>query len=196
MLNDRTRDYVHSIADADISTTGGLLTQREVRLLCLAELNLQPNEVLWDIGAGSGSISISAAHRQPAATVYAIERRPQMVGHIRENLRRFPAPNVQIVEGHAPEVCADLPSPHAVVVGGSGGQLLPILHHVRARLPLGGRLVLLFVTLDNLHQATHALPTARVVLLQVSVGVQTANALRFAAQNPIFLMTWRHTEGA
>lgn len=179
------------VDDAALSTTGGLLTHREVRLLSLAELALQPGEVLWDIGAGSGAVGIAAARTQPAAAVFAVERRAVMLEHIGENVRRFPAPNLQIIAGSAPAACADLPDPHAVFVGGSGGQLAAILAEVRRRLQPGGRLVVALVTLENLQTARDALPDGRVVQVQVSVGVPIVGLLRFEAHNPVFLVTWR-----
>jgi precorrin-6Y C5,15-methyltransferase (decarboxylating) len=179
------------VDDAAFSTTGGLLTHRELRLLSLAELALQPGEVLWDIGAGSGAVGIEAARMQPAAAVYAVERRAVMLEHIRENVRRFPAPNLRVITGDAPDACADLPDPHAVFVGGSGGHLADILALARQRLHPGGRLVVALVTLENLQTARECLPEARVVQVQVSVGVPIVGLLRFEAHNPVFLVTWR-----
>ncbi|NJN65598.1 MAG: precorrin-6y C5,15-methyltransferase (decarboxylating) subunit CbiE [Chloroflexaceae bacterium] len=182
------------VDDAVFSTTGGLLTHREVRLLSLAELALQAGEVLWDIGAGSGAVGIEAARTQPAAAVYAVERRDMMLEHIRENLRRLPAPNLRLVMGSAPDVCPDLPDPHAVFVGGSGGHLEAIIALAQQRLHRGGRLVIALVTLENLQRARAYLPDARVAQVQVSVGVPTAGMLRFEAHNPVFLLTWRKGE--
>ena len=180
------------LPDAAFSTTGGLITRREIRLLCLAELALQPGEVLWDLGAGSGAVGIEAARWQPAASVYAIEQRADRCAHIRENLRRFAAPNLQLVEGTAPEACTALPDPDAVFVGGSGGQLVPILALLRQRLRPEGRLVLNLVTLEHLQLTRAALPDARVVQLQVNITTPIQGMLRFQAQNPVFVVTWRH----
>lgn len=180
--------------DSSFSTTGGLLTRREVRLLSLAELALQPGDVFWDLGAGSGAVSIEAAHWQPAVEAYAVERRGLMCEHIRENLRRFPLPNVHLVEGAAPAICAELPDPHAVFIGGSGGQLAEIIALVQRRLHPGGRLVLALVTLENLQTARDCLPDARIVQVQVSVGSPILGMLRLEAHNPVFLLTWRNTE--
>lgn len=179
------------LPDEAISTTGHLLTRREIRLLSLAELALQPGEVLWDLGAGSGAVSIEAARGQPAATVYAVERRAEMWAHIEENLRRFPAPNVRLIRGEAPEACADLPDPDAVFIGGSGGHLEAMIDLARIRLRPGGRLALTLVTLENLQLARDCLPGARLVQVQISVGAPILGMLRLEAQNPVFLLTWR-----
>ncbi len=179
------------LPDTAFSTTGGLITKREIRLLSLAELAVGPGEVLWDLGAGSGAVGIEAARWQPAATVYAIERRAELCAHIRENLGRFAAPNLHLVEGAAPEACAALPDPDAVFVGGSGGQLAQIIALLRQRLRPEGRLVLSLVTLEHLQAACAVLPDARVVQLQVSVDAPIQGMRRFQAQNPVFLVTWR-----
>ncbi|HEU4329053.1 MAG TPA: precorrin-6y C5,15-methyltransferase (decarboxylating) subunit CbiE [Roseiflexaceae bacterium] len=179
------------LPDELFATEGGQITKREVRLLSLAELALGPGETLWDIGAGSGSVAIEAARAQPTAAVYAVERRAVFVGHIRENLRRAPAPNVTVAQGDAPEACADWPDPDAVFVGGSGGRLAAIVAQARARLRPGGRLVLNLVTLEHLLELRALLPDARVTQVQISRGVPIQDMLRFEALNPVFIAVWR-----
>jgi len=179
------------LPDDAFATTGGQITKREVRLLSLAELALRAGDVLWDIGAGSGAVSIEAGRSQPASQVHAVERRTEFCAHFNENLRRFPAPNVKLTRGNAPEVCSAWPDPNAVFIGGSGGYLSTILDTVRSRLRPGGRLVMNFATVDNLHIAIQALPGARVTQIQVSRGVPVQSMLRLQALNPVFLVTWR-----
>lgn len=177
--------------DSAFSTTAGLITKREVRLLSLMALALGPGEVLWDIGAGSGAVGIEAAQWQPTAHVYAVERRPELCQHIRENLRRFPTPNLHLTEGSAPAACSDWPDPHAVFLGGSGGEMEPLLTMVQQRLQFGGRLVITLALLENLYTVRRLLPDAHVVQAQFNQGVPLQGMLRFEAQNPIFLVTWR-----
>jgi precorrin-6Y C5,15-methyltransferase (decarboxylating) len=129
---------------------GDLITKREIRLLTLCYLDLHPGEVLWDVGAGSGSVAIEAARLSPTLTVYAIERDPDALRNIAANVRTLPSPGVQIVPGMAPAVFAPLPDPDAVFIGGSGGELQAILRESLARLRPGGRLVLNCITLDSL----------------------------------------------
>jgi precorrin-6Y C5,15-methyltransferase (decarboxylating) len=182
------------LPDAAFATSAGLITKREVRLLSLAELALGPGEVLWDIGAGSGAVGIEAARAQPTAQVYAVEQRPALCEHIRENLRRFPAPNLHLVAGSAPEACAAWPRPHAVFIGGSGGNLAAIIELAQQRLYPGGRLVINLVTLENLQTVRTLLPTARVVQMQVNVGTPIGAMLRFEGQNPVFVVTWKYAD--
>ena len=131
----------------------GLITKREVRLLALCYLELHHGDVLWDVGAGSGSVAIEAARLFSSLAVFAIEKAPEAIALINENLASFELTTVQLVTGEAPEICADLPDPDAVFIGGNGGRLLAILDHVARRLKPGGRLVLSCVTLETLAQA-------------------------------------------
>ncbi|GIK36711.1 MAG: precorrin-6y C5,15-methyltransferase subunit CbiE [Chloroflexota bacterium] len=179
------------LPDDAFSTSAGQITKREVRLLALAELALGPEEVLWDIGAGSGAVSIEAARSQPSAAVYAVEKRAEMSRHFQENLRRFPAANVCWIEGMAPAATQDWPDPHAVFIGGSDKKLAEIIETAQQRLHPHGRLVINLATLENLHLAHTLLPEARVIQLQVSRGVPVLDMLRFEALNPIFMVTWR-----
>jgi precorrin-6Y C5,15-methyltransferase (decarboxylating) len=146
---------------------------------------------MWDIGAGSGSVGIEAARTQPTATVYAIEKRPEMCEHVRENLRRFPAPNLYLTAGVAPDDTVGWPDPNAVFIGGSGGRLEAIVEMARQRLQPGGRLVINLATLENLHTARTLLPEASVAQVQINRGVPILNLLRFEALNPVFIVTWK-----
>src|SRR6185503_300069 len=178
------------LSDNAFSTSAGQITKREVRLLTLAELALGPEQILWDIGAGSGAVSIEAARAQPTATVYAVEKRAEMWGHFQENLRRFPAPNIRWSEGIAPEATCDWPDPHAVFIGGSDKKLAEIIEVAQQRLHPGGRLVINLATLENLHTAHALLPQARLVQVQINRAVPILEMLRFEALNPIFMVTW------
>lgn len=179
------------LPDDVFSTSAAQITKREIRLLSLAELALQPNEIMWDIGAGSGSIGIEAARAQPTATVYAIEKRAKMCEYLRENLRRFPAPNLYLTGGVAPDGMEDWPDPNAVFIGGSGGRLEAIVKMARQRLQPGGRLVINLATLENLHAARSLLPEANVAQVQINRGLPIVDMIRFEALNPVFMVTWK-----
>ncbi len=179
------------LPDEAFSTSAGQLTKREIRLLSLAELALQPHEIMWDIGAGSGAVAIEAARSQPTAIVYAIEKRAEMYRYGQENLRRFPAPNMQLSQGIAPANLLDWPQPHAVFIGGSGGKLADIISLAIDRLHPHGRLVINLATLHNLHTVQQQLPTATISQIQINRGVPVLEMTRFKALNPIFIITWR-----
>jgi precorrin-6Y C5,15-methyltransferase (decarboxylating) len=170
-----------------------VITKRDVRAITLAHLGLHRRTILWDIGSGTGSVAIEAAHLASAGHVYAIECDTEAVEAIKVNCQRLHAPNVSVVEGRAPQVLHDLPDPNAVFVGGSGGALRAILEVVMARLLPGGRLVVNLATLEHLFEAVVCLREAgwEVECCMVNIA-QTRNILdmtRFAAMNPVFVVT-------
>lgn len=97
------------------------MTKQEVRAAALAKLAVQPGDTLWDVGAGTGSVSVELALAAPRGHVYAVECDPEACGLIRQNRERFHACNLTLVEGRAPAALADLPAPDAVFIGGTKG---------------------------------------------------------------------------
>jgi precorrin-6Y C5,15-methyltransferase (decarboxylating) len=128
----------------------GLITRREVRLLALCHLELRPRDVVWDVGAGSGSVGIEAARLAPGLRVFAVERDDEEFHRLEANVTRLAPGRVRAVRAEAPEGLSDLPDPDAVFVGGSGGRLADILTTVGRRLKPGGRVVVNCITLENL----------------------------------------------
>jgi precorrin-6Y C5,15-methyltransferase (decarboxylating) len=181
--------FLHEDAFAKRIPKKGLITKREVRLLSLATMSIRPDSVVWDIGAGSGSVSIEAALLAPEGKVYAIEIDPEGVEICRENVRTHGVDNVEVIAGRAPEALAGLETPDAVFVGGSKGSMQEIIEVALERLKPGGRLVVNAVTLENAGEAYQAfrgrglLPD--VTLLQISRGEPLARYLRYEALNPI-----------
>ncbi len=176
------------LPDDAFSLWRGQITKREIRLLALAELALQPGEVLWDIGAGSGAVGLEAARAQPSAAVFAVEKRAELCRYIAENQRRFPARNYRWQQGRAPDALADWLDPHAVFIGGSGGKLAEIIVEAKKRLHPRGRLVVNVVALDNLHLARQLLPDARVSQIQIQRGEPILSLMRFKPLNPVFML--------
>jgi len=167
----------------------GLITKREVRLLSIAALQLAPDAVVWDVGAGSGSLAIEAGLLAPDGEVHAVEIDPECVAMCHENVRAHGADNVHVVAGRAPEALAALPDPDAVFVGGSKGSMAEIVAVALARLRPGGRLVVNAITLDNAAEVYQALRgrglTPEVTLVQVSRAEPLARYLRYEALSPI-----------
>jgi precorrin-6Y C5,15-methyltransferase (decarboxylating) len=184
--------FLHEDAFAKRMPKNGLITKREVRLLALAAMSLAPDAVVWDIGAGSGSVSIEAAMLAPAGRVYAIEVDPEGVAICRDNARTHGTDNVSVIEGRAPEALASLETPDAVFVGGSKGSMAPIVDASLAALRAEGRLVVSAVTLENVAEAYAALRARglepEVTLVQIARGVPLARYQRYEALNPIHLL--------
>jgi precorrin-6Y C5,15-methyltransferase (decarboxylating) len=188
----RYRDFGRP--EADFRHRGGLITKAEIRAVSLSKLRIRPDGILWDVGAGCGSLSIEAAELMPRGTVYAAERSREQIELLRENLAALrPAGHVEIVEGEAPDSLASLPPPDAVFVGGSGGALAGILDLAHDRLISGGRVVVNVATLEHLAECAAWCRTAGIEpeIVQVSIarGTDIAGLTRLAAQNPVFVVT-------
>jgi len=173
----------------------GLITQAEVRAVALAQMDLQPGHVAWDVGAGSGSVAIEMANLVTPGVVYAIEQDAADYHLIQANLETFGITNVKPVSGTAPGVFEGLPPPDAIFVGGNGGEVARLLEASFAALRPGGRLVSNVGTLEMI-SATYAVlkrlsPTVDVVLMNLSRGVEQLESLRFEAVNPTVLMRVR-----
>ena len=157
----------------------GMITKSEVRAVAIGKLALPPAGVLWDVGAGSGSVAVECARLRAGLRVIAVDRggdavRANAIAH---------GVDVQVVEGEAPGVLAGLPDPDRVFVGGGG---LDVLDAVLARLAPGGRVVATFAALDRAAAACQRLGH------MVQVGLSRARALpdggiRLAAENPVFV---------
>jgi len=170
-----------------------VITKRDVRAIALAHLGLHQHTVLWDIGSGTGSVAIEAAHLASAGHVYAIECNAEAVEAIKANCRCLHAPNVSVVAGRAPQVLHDLPDPDAVFIGGSGGELTAILEVVMARLRPAGHLVVNLATLEHLSEAVDYLRQAAWVwectMVNIAHTQKILDMTRFAAMNPVFVLT-------
>jgi len=184
-----TIPFLHEDQFAKRMPKKGLITKREVRLLSLAAMGIRPDSVVWDIGAGSGSVSIEAALLAPKGLVYAIEVDPEGVEICRENLLVHAVDNVRVIAGRAPEALTDLEAPDAVFIGGSKGSMEEIIDVVMDRLKPGGRLVVNAITLENVAETYQTLRkrglVPEVTLLQVSRAEPLAHYLRYESLNPI-----------
>lgn len=180
------------IPDDQFATVRKLITKEEIRVVTLAKLKLRHDMTLWDIGAGSGSISIEADHLLPNGRIFAIERNEECRDFIKENLGKFNTRNVALVEGDAPDCLEDLPDPDRVFIGGSGGQLWKILEIADRRLPAEGRIVLNAITLDTLTSAIEFFDNSGYEVEVTTVNISRTRPLTdykmFEAYNPVYIL--------
>jgi precorrin-6Y C5,15-methyltransferase (decarboxylating) len=173
----------------------GLITQAEVRAISLAQLDIQPGSVVWDIGAGSGSVAIEAAQLANPGMVYAIEQDAADYHLILTNAQTFGLSNLKAIHGTAPAVFANLPAPDAVFVGGTGHEITRLLESAYFALRPAGRLVVNLATLESLNTTYAALKNlarpVQVMLVNISRGTEQLETLRFEAVNPTFLLAVR-----
>ena len=168
------------------------MTKQEVRAAVLAKLAVRPEDILWDVGAGTGSVSVELALAAPRGRVYAVECRPEGCALIKANREKFRTRNLVLVEGLAPAALSDLPAPDAVFIGGSKGSLAAIVDAALDKNP-DARICVSAIALETLSAAVAAL-TAKGRTVQVSqLAVSRAKAVGglhlMMAQNPIYLIT-------
>lgn len=168
------------------------MTKQEVRAAVLAKLAVRPEDILWDVGAGTGSVSVELALAAPRGRVYAVECRPEGCALIKANREKFRTRNLVLVEGLAPAALSDLPAPDAVFIGGSKGSLAAIVDAALEKNP-DARICVSAIALESLSAAVAAL-TAKGRTVQVSqLAVSRAKAVGglhlMMAQNPIYLIT-------
>jgi len=170
----------------------GLITKREVRAVSLARLQLHADSIVWDIGAGSGSVGLEAARLCCSGYVYAIEKNPADFAIVQQNRENMAITNYRVQHGKAPERLDTWPNPDAVFLGGSGGELAELIRLCLSRLKVGGWLVMNFVTLENLTQATQTLKEENaqwdVTQLQASRSQPILHMHRMAAENPVWIV--------
>lgn len=121
------RPLSHGVADEAFTRGNVPMTKMEVRTVSVAKLELTEKSVLYDVGAGTGSVSVECAGLSDSVKVYAIEKNPEAVELLYENRKKFALTNVKIIAGTAPEALEDLPSPTHVFIGGSSGKMEEVI---------------------------------------------------------------------
>ena len=171
----------------------GLITKTETRVISLMKLDLHPGQVLWDIGAGSGSVGIEAARLVSDLKVIAVEKDPADFDCLKKNIEAFGlGERILPIFGKAPEALSEAPSPDRVFIGGSGGRMADLLDYC---LDKGNKvgIVANFATIENLAEALDLAKRKKmspdIVHLQVGRGVPIVGLTRIEAQNPVTILT-------
>ncbi len=173
--------------------SSGLLTPAEVRSIALAEMAIGPKSIVWDMGAGSGSVSVEAALLATEGTAYAIEMDPEDIDLIKANAERFQVKNLKPVLGRAPEAWEKLPPPDCIFVGGSGREISRLVELAYKQLKPGGRLVANVGSIELLAAVDEVLHRAggevQVLMINIARGTYQLERIRFNALNPTFLLS-------
>ncbi len=174
------------------------MTKQEIRILSLVKARIKPDAVIYDIGAGTGSLSVEAARLAPQGTVYALERNAEGVGLIRANAANFAVPNVKVIETEAPAGIERLPDADTVLIGGSGSKLEGILDAVTPKLKPDGRIVLNCITVQTLMQCIDYMRDHSDSYVYEAIQVQVTRLQQLGpydmakAANPIYIVTcWK-----
>ncbi|MGM0472250.1 MAG: precorrin-6Y C5,15-methyltransferase (decarboxylating) subunit CbiT [Bacillota bacterium] len=168
------------------------MTKEEVRAVTISKLRLTEDSVVYDLGAGSGSISMEAGLIAQQGRVYAVEKKEAGIKLIRSNITEFGLSNVEAILGEATTVIEDLPPADRVMIGGSGGELEQILTLVDQRLVPGGRVVINAITLDTLAQARSKLEELDYELEICNIAVTRTKAVAdyqmLQGMNPVYII--------
>jgi precorrin-6Y C5,15-methyltransferase (decarboxylating) CbiT subunit len=172
------------------------MTKREARVLTISSLMLAPELTVWDVGAGTGSLSVEAALFAPGGHVFAVEKKAEGVHLIQQNISNFGIDNLSAICGEAPDALDGLPDPHRIIVGGSGGRLDEILAYCAKRLLPGGVMVANIVTPRNLTKVLDILGCVpfinlQAVWLQASRLEPLGQEHSFRAQNGVWIVSAR-----
>lgn len=183
----------HGIADEEFLRDKVPMTKEEVRSISISKLGLRRNSVIYDIGAGTGSISVECAKKAVDGMVYAIEKKPEACKLIEQNKYRLAASNLHIVAGEAPEVLADLPTPTHVFIGGSSGKLEEILQVLWEKNPKLC-VVLNAISLETLAEVTRLLKKyefrkKEIVQVTIARAKEIGNYQMMMGQNPVYIIT-------
>lgn len=175
------------------------MTELEVRMLILAQLRLRADAVLWDIGAGTGTIPVEVGLLCPAGKIMAIERDEEVAGLIRTNCKNFQVTNVSVIEGSAPDCFADITTvsgyglPDCILIEG-GQPLKDVLGAAWDYLEPGGRIVATTASLEGLYAISESLSELRarqIEVVQSAINRLQRRGIRqsFSAVNPTFILS-------
>ncbi|WP_443648690.1 precorrin-6A reductase [Blautia faecicola] len=188
----------HGIPDEAFIRGKVPMTKEEVRSISLSKLQLTRNSVIYDVGAGTGSVSVEMAMQAVEGQVYAIEKKPEAVELLYKNKEKFAADNLTIIEGLAPEACVDLPVPTHAFIGGSSGNMKEILELLLSKNPKI-RVVINCIALESVGEAMNCLkelPLEQVDIAQVQVakGKKAGSYHLMMGQNPVYVISCQGKE--
>jgi len=194
------KNYVNvavGLKDEDFSRARVPMTKAEIRNLSLAALNISPRDIVYDIGAGTGSVAIAMARRAYESFVYAIEKSPAAITLLEQNRRQLRAYNLKIIQAEAPAGLKDLPPPDKVFIGGSAGNLAAILDVIFAKNQFV-RVVVNAVTLETLHEAVACFEDRgiepEVIAVNIAKAKKTGSYRLLRAHNPVYIISGEYHE--
>ena len=198
--NEAAGTYVtHGLPDSCFERGKVPMTKEEIRSVSLSKLRLKPDSVIWDVGAGTGSVSAEMALRAFAGQVFAVEKNPEAVSLIRANARKLRAANLVVIEGEAPACLASLPIPTHVFIGGTSGNLKEIVRDLVSRNPRV-RIVINAITLETLSEALDCLKAfgltgAEVVSITAAKDRKAGAYHLMTGMNPVYIISCSGPEG-
>lgn len=183
------------IADEEFIRDKVPMTKEEIRILTMCKAKIRPDNIIWDIGAGTGSLSIEAALLAPQGEVYAIEKKDLAVDLLHQNIAKFKLEDkVKVIATEAPKGLDELPNCDVVFIGGSGKHMFEILDIIDSKLNEGGRIIVNVVTIQTISEITTYMKqkesyTYEAIQVQVNRLRQIGSYDMFNAQNPVYIVT-------
>ena len=186
------RSVRSGITDSEFIRKNVPMTKSEVRSTVISKLNIGRNDVCWDIGCGTGSVSVEMAMQCFDGKVYSVDKNEEAVGLTRENALKFGCDNIEILSGSAPDILGDFPAPDRVFVGGSQGRITEIFDIVFEKNPLAV-IVVTAVSLETLNGAvsafkSHGILLPEIVQLAVTRTQNAGSHTMLSAENPVYII--------
>ena len=180
------------LSDADFERGKTPMTKEEIRALILQKMKVAADDVIWDLGAGTGSVSIECARQAPFGQVHSVEQAEEAVNLIRKNREKFGTDHLHVHHGRAGEIIPTLPDPDKVFIGGSGKELAAIMEHIASR-EGKCRVVITAVTLETIAEANSVIaeytPDYDVIQATVGRGRKIGSYHIVDTNNPVMIFT-------
>lgn len=181
---------IFGIEESEFSHSKGFITKDEVRAVALHKLSIPEKGIIWDIGSGSGSVSIEAARLSRDLMIYAIEKDPEQISHINKNRTKFGVFNIRVIQGEAPDMLYGLPDPDRIFIGGSGGRLKEIVDYGVMKLKPSGTMLINAITLRTLSDGVTYLEKNGLLtdVTEVSINRCGVRSSIIKAQNSVYII--------
>ncbi len=171
------------------------ITKEEVRVIQISKARLSPGQIVYDVGCGSGSISIEASHQVGSAgKVFSIDIDPNAVELTKKNLNKFQISNVSVILGNAIEKINELPTADAIFIGGTGGETSEIVKLCETKLKQGGRIVIGTILIETLYSVLNTIEKLKfssidITQVTISKSKKTSTGTMFLARNPVTIIS-------
>jgi cobalt-precorrin-6B (C15)-methyltransferase len=168
------------------------MTKQEVRVISLSKMRLKRDNIIWDIGAGTGSVSVEAAVYCKQGKVFAVEKNIKALGLLEKNREVFELENLEIISGEAPEAIRGLPKPQRIFIGGTGGKTQEVLNAAISNLDHDGIIVANAITMETVCEVQaffkDILWDLDITLVNIAVSRKAGEKTLMLAHNPVYIL--------
>ena len=171
------------------------ITKEEIRIIQISKARLSPGQIVYDVGCGSGSISIEAAHQVGSSgKVFSIDIDPNAIELTKKNLNKFQISNVSVILGNATQKINELPIADAIFIGGTGGETSEIVKLCESKLKQGGRIVIGTILVETLYSVLNVIEKLKfssidIIQVTISKSKKTSTGTMFLARNPVTIIS-------